>query len=270
MIFASTECARRIDLADCEILIEGAGLAGSHASDAFARPLCGGIASYAGPNAPFNKIAGLGFELLVDAELDAVEREYAARQCPVQVELATLADPAVMRTLVSHAYEPMGFEDVLGFDLSRDVAAGPDIEIRADTDLDEWITLIVDGFTSKDTQGIASHEDFPRDAMERSIRDMVGCSGCTRFTALVDGTPVGAASMRLSSTLAQLTGAATLPSHRRQGVQSALLAHRLRLARHAGAELAVITTLPGSKSGENAHNRGFELLFSRLHLVRQP
>lgn len=268
MIFTSTDLAKRIELADCEILTEGARVAGRHSPDTFARPICGGTAAYAGPNAPFNKIAGLGFEPLEASELEAIEREYAQRECPVQIELATLTDPSIMQTLVSRGYQPMGYENVLGFDLSRDIEPGADIDIQADSDLDAWITLIVDGFASVDTQGVASHEHFPREAAERAIGDMVACPGFTRFTALLDGAPAGAASMRLASDLAQLTGAATLPAHRRRGVQSALLAHRLRLAKDAGAELALITTLPGSKSQENAHKRGFELLYARAHFVK--
>jgi GNAT superfamily N-acetyltransferase len=63
---------------------------------------------------------------------------------------------------------------------------------------------------------------------------------------------------------------ATLPAHRRHGVQSALLATRLERAGRAGCDVAVVTTQPGSKSQENVQKHGFELLYTRAILVRQP
>jgi hypothetical protein len=59
-----------------------------------------------------------------------------------------------------------------------------------------------------------------------------------------------------------------LPVFRRRGVQTALLRRRLADAYEAGCELALLTTSPGSKSQENGHRQGFELLYSRALLVR--
>jgi GNAT superfamily N-acetyltransferase len=58
--------------------------------------------------------------------------------------------------------------------------------------------------------------------------------------------------------------------HRRRGVQSALLRTRLEIAGRAGCDVAVVTTQPGSKSQENVQKQGFELLYTRAILVRQP
>jgi len=69
--------------------------------------------------------------------------------------------------------------------------------------------------------------------------------------------------------VAQLCGAATLPAHRRQGVQTALLLSRLDLARDAGCDVAVVTTQPGSKSQENVQRQGFQLLYTRAVLIRE-
>jgi hypothetical protein len=46
------------------------------------------------------------------------------------------------------------------------------------------------------------------------------------------------------------------------------LRRRLADACEAGCELALLTTSPGSKSQENGHRQGFELLYSRALLVR--
>ena len=70
--------------------------------------------------------------------------------------------------------------------------------------------------------------------------------------------------------VAQLAGATTAPAHRRQGVQAALLSARLADAAAAGCDIAVVTTLPGSKSQQNVQRQGFDLLYTRATLVRQP
>jgi GNAT superfamily N-acetyltransferase len=98
--------------------------------------------------------------------------------------------------------------------------------------------------------------------------DMAAADGFVAYLARRDGAVAGGASLRLFEGVAQLCGAATRPEHRRRGVQSALLAARLDAAGRVGCDVAVVTTLPGSKSQENVQRRGFELLYTRAVLVR--
>jgi len=51
---------------------------------------------------------------------------------------------------------------------------------------------------------------------------------------------------------------------------STALARRLAIASEADGTVAVVTTQPGSKSQANSQRRGFELLYSRAVLVREP
>jgi len=129
---------------------------------------------------------------------------------------------------------------------------------------------VVTGFASPDEQGVASYESFPRDELERVMDDMAEAEGFVRYLARRHGAPAGGASQRIFDGVAQLCGAATLPEHRRHGVQSALLQARLEIAGRAGCDIAVVTTQPGSKSQENVQKRGFELLYTRAILVREP
>ncbi len=75
---------------------------------------------------------------------------------------------------------------------------------------------------------------------------------------------------RISNSIAQLAGATTAPEHRRRGVQAALLSARLADVAAAGCDIAVVTTLPGTKSQQNVQRHGFDLLYTRATLVRQP
>ena len=90
-----------------------------------------------------------------------------------------------------------------------------------------------------------------------------------RYVALRDGVFAGGGSLRIAEGIGQLTGAATAPAHRRQGVQTALLSARLADAAAAGCDIAVVTTQPGSRSQQNVQRQGFDLLYTRAVLVRQ-
>ena len=147
----------------------------------------------------------------------------------------------------------------------------PEIEVRrsGDDELQAWLDVVVEGVAHPDTQGVPSHEEFAHEIVERAERDLVA-AGVTRYVALRHGVIAGVAGVRMAEGIGQLTGAATLPAHRRRGVHSALLSARLSDAAAAGCDIAVVTTQPGSKSQDNAQRRGFDLLYARAVLVKQP
>jgi ribosomal protein S18 acetylase RimI-like enzyme len=101
------------------------------------------------------------------------------------------------------------------------------------------------------------------------MRDFVTV-GVRRYDARLDGVLAGGASFRTAEGVAQLTGAATAPAHRRRGIQTALLSARLADATVAGCDIAVVTTQPGSRSQQNVQRQGFDLLYTRAVLVKQP
>lgn len=240
----------------------------------FIRPIAGGVAAYTGPGSPLNKVAGLGFGGPVDdATLAEIERAFAERKAAVQVELSTLADPSIAPQLTRRGYALVGFENVSGLSLPADTSPavpGTDVAHCDEESFDRWIDVMVAGFAAPDTQGVPSRESFERGVMEQIFRDTAGASGFIHYLARRDGAVAGGASMRMHDGIAQLCGAATLPEHRRHGVQSTLLTWRLTEATARGCELAVVTTQPGSKSQQNMHRFGFELLYTRAILVRNP
>lgn len=272
-MFASSELGGRIEGAECGLLQECVAAIGRSrpAENVWTLRIAGGVATYTGPDSPLNKVAGLGFAGPVDeAELEIVERAFRDRATPVQVELSCLADPSVAPLLSRRGYVLQGFENVLGLEpgaSSSRVADSVEVSISGDEELSLWLDVVVRGFLAPDTQGVASHETFSRAALERVIGDMAGARGLQRYLAREGGAPAGGASMRVADGVAQLCGAATLPEYRRRGVQTALLAVRLDHARHAGCDVAVVTTQPGSKAQQNVQRRGFELLYTRAVLV---
>jgi GNAT superfamily N-acetyltransferase len=237
-------------------------------------PVAGAVASFAEPGSPFNKVAGLGFGGVPGAaELDEIEHAFAACGAAVQVELAHLADPAAGALLTGRGYRLVSFENMLGLALTGqpERVTPPGVQVRpsGDEEFESWVDVVADGFAHPDLQGVPSHEEFSREMIARSERELAA-AGAVRYLALRDGAIAGGASFRLAGGVAQLTGAATAPAYRRRGVQTALLSARLADAAAAGCDIAVVTTQPGSKSQQNVQRHGFDLLYTRAVLVKQP
>jgi ribosomal protein S18 acetylase RimI-like enzyme len=274
-LFCDTALAGRIERAEAQLIAAASEAARRRAGTAgFVIPVAGGVASFAGDGSPFNKVAGLGFGGVPDAAaLDQVERAFAACGAPVQAELANLADPAIGALLTGRGYQLASFENVLGRALRGEPerVTPPGVEVRpsGEEEFGPWLDVVVDAVAHPDIEGVPWHEEFPREAVAGAERDMAA-AGAIRYSALRDGALAGGASFRIAAGLAQLTGAATAPAHRRRGIQTALLSARLADAAAAGCDVAVVTTQPGSRSQHNVQRRGFDLLYTRAILVKQP
>lgn len=271
-VFCSEQLAARIERAEAQFMarcVKSAG--GLDGVPGFAFAVADGFATYSGPGSPFNKVAGLGFgPLPTVAELAAVEAAYFAENAPVQLELSILGDPELGATLTERGYRLVGFENVLGRDLreSHGPSVNAAIQVRRAEGLErEWMNVVIDAVEHPDTEGVPAHEEFSRGTLERAIEAMVR-AGARQYVALLDQMVVGGASLRIEGGLAQMTGAATAPGHRRLGVHAALVAARLSDAADEGCDFAVVTTQPGSRSHANTQRMGFDLLYSRAILVR--
>jgi ribosomal protein S18 acetylase RimI-like enzyme len=271
-LFCDTTLAARIERAEAQ-LIAGCNEAARRRSGTagFLTPIAGGVASFADHGSPYNKVAGLGFGGVPDpAALDEIQQAFAVRGAPTQIELAHLADPEIATRLTARGYRLESFENVLGLALTahadRVTPAGIEVRLSRAEESEAWLDVVAEGSVHQDTQGVPWHEDFPREMIIDSGRDSAE-AGAVRYAALRAGILAGGATMRLADGVAQLTGAATAPAHRRHGVQTALLAARLTDAAAAGCDVAVIVTQPGSRSQQNAQRQGFDLLYTRAVLV---
>jgi hypothetical protein len=271
-LFCDIALAGRIERAEAELVAQASASAHRRCAG-FVLPVAGGVASYAEADSPFNKVAGLGFGGMPGTdELDRIERAFADHGAPVQVELTHLGDPGIGVLLTERGYRLTSYENVLGIALTdgTERAVPPGVEVRrsGDDEFDRWLDIVADGVAHPDTQGVASHEEFPREVHLRAERDLAA-AGVVRYLALRDGVAAGGAGLRIADGVAQFAGAATVPAHRRRGVQTALLAARLTDAAAAGCDVGVITAQPGSRSQQNAQRQGFDLLYTRAILVKQ-
>lgn len=273
-MFASIAAATRIDRAE-KRLTESLAQAIVD-SNAFIEFIGGGVAVYAGPSSPMNKMIGVGFEGPPAAtRLQEIEDLFQSRGAPLQAEVSTLADPAFAAMLTTRGYVLCNFENVSGrpiADADRNSPENQNIQIEplSASGADAWIDAAITGFQHPDGKGVQSQDLPPREALEAVMRPFAVAAGFRRYCAWVEGQLAGVATLRIDDGVAQLCGAATLPAFRRRGVQGALLRRRLADSAQAGCDLAVITTQPGSTSQENAHRQGFSLLYPRAILVKDP
>jgi ribosomal protein S18 acetylase RimI-like enzyme len=275
--FASTDLAARIEGAEAQLSrsIGRAVCARDTAGLAFVEEIGSGVAVYTGPASPMNKMIGIGFGSAIPEDcLQRIEEKFDKRDSPLQAEVSTLADPEIASRLTRRGYVLQGFENVLGKPIGRHNTDGDgsetiDIELsHGQENHQRWLDVAITGFLSPDLQGVQAEPLPPRETLQAALGDFTDTLGFRRYVARINGEIAGVATVRFDSGLAQLCGAATLPAFRRRGVQTALLQRRLRDAVDAGCDLALLTTQPGSKSQQNGHRQGFELLFSRALLVK--
>ena len=203
-----------------------------------------------------NRAIGVGPDL-DDGDLDAVERFFSARGLPSSIQLTSWASEATLGRLASRGYRPEWFRSVF----AAEPPGGdewPAIEIVAvdESNLDEWLGVLVEGNEIATPEGRAVSDEYGR-AAHRAV-------GSTDLLALVDGEAVGCGSLQVASGVALLGGAATRPHWRGRGVQGALLRHRMRLAAELGCDLVASTALPAGASARNLQRHGLRLVDTQL------
>ena len=278
MILANMDLARRIDSFEAY----GSKRLGEEVirrrpnARAFVKPIGQGVAVYAGPDSPANKIIGVGYGDQPEwSALEEIEQAYFERDSDVLAEVSTLAPAANHAFLSERGYRLQGFENVLGRPISDEDGlpleiSGMTVEMATGGALATWMDIVITGFLHPDATGAGSEVPIPpRQAMEDAMVPFAELPDFHAYLAFSGDTPAGGGGLRVAGGIAQLCGASTLPAYRRRGIQSALLRRRLYDARGRGCDLAIMTTQPGSKSNLNALRQGFMLLYSRAILVKK-
>jgi GNAT superfamily N-acetyltransferase len=271
-VFDDTRTVRRIEDAEAALTrdVTRAVIASGRAPRAFVRELGPGLGSYIRPSSPMNKVIGVDpAGALDDGALARFEALMRACHEPTRIELA-LGSAETDARLLGRGYQLLGFEHVLVRSLhtsfERAPAAARIQRVTADT-VALWKQTSIDAAAASDETGLPV-DRFSYDIVAQAIEDFLEAPGFDRHLAFLDGTPAGAGSMRLHARIALFSGSATRPAWRRRGVQAALIATRLAEARERGAELAVVTTAPGSQSEANMMKWGFSLAYARAIWVR--
>jgi ribosomal protein S18 acetylase RimI-like enzyme len=227
----------------------------------------GGCGLHYGPADPLNAVKGVGLNGPVNtADWDALEAAFRSAGSPVVIDLSPFADEAFVALLGARGYTIGSFETVLCRRLDdgaplplESLTPGMRIELVGAANAPEWTRVVGIGFANGgEPMKFAVDFGLVRQHLKHSVT----------LLATVDGEPAGGAGMSITGPVAHMAGAAVLPQFRRRGIQQALTAARLRLARERGCAWAKLDVQGGSASDRNAVRAGFQVAYTRPQLVR--
>lgn len=236
------------------------------------RPRSGGTVARGDPGSWVNNAVGMGLHGPVDAtEVDGLVDFFALKGIEPRIELCPFADEVFVRGLADRGFVPRMFENVFFREIIagehvRSVATPPDelvvevVDAASDTAIREFAMVSMSGF-------VPPGYEPPEDEM-RTIFRSVRHPRTIAVIARLDGKAVGAGSAYVAEGIASLGGLSVLEPYRRRGVQQALIAARLNLAAGRGATLSTIGSKPGAATERNVRRMGYQLGYTKVHVVR--
>jgi GNAT superfamily N-acetyltransferase len=229
----------------------------------------GGVACHGGSAESWmNLVIGLGMDgPVTDAELDAIDAFYAARDVEPKIEVCPFADLSLARGLGARGFRLHGFETILCRPLPG--AQHPTLPPGAVFEqIDPNDAATGDAFVSAHIACFAPDGGPKADAMADGARRMLRHPRTTAWLIRVNGELAGAGALETLDTLATLIAAGVLPHFRRRSLQRALIDYRCAVAREAGCTLATIGSDPQSATGRNALRAGFVTAYTKAILAR--
>jgi len=220
----------------------------------------GAYAVYDGIGSPVTQTFGLGlFEELTTASLDVIERFLLDRGAEVLHEVSPLAGVATLDLLCARRYRPIELSSVMYRPVER-LPAGSHgnivVRVTGPHEAQLWTSISAKGW-------IHEHPELLQFLLDTgavsSAREQTVC-----FLAELDGQPGAAGALCIHDGVALFAGAATIPELRRRGLQSALLAERMRYAFEHDCDLAMMVAEAGSNSQRNAERKGFRIAYTRV------
>lgn len=201
-----------------------------------------------------NRAVGVGPELS-EPEIATIETFFRDRGLPPSIQLGSLAGDETLERLGAQGFRAECFRWVMAapIDSASRSGAGPAEIVEVDDQTAaEWMHVLAEAnrVTTHEARSISDEFAAAAHAVESS----------SDLLALIDGEPVGAASIEFADGIGWLGGAATLPAMRGRGIQRQLLDHRVALAAKAGCDLVAATATPGSVSARNLARSGLLLV----------
>jgi hypothetical protein len=225
--------------------------------------VAGAYAMFDGVGSPCTQTFGLGlFDSVGNDEMEKIEQFFKQRGAEVFHEVSPIADSSLLTLLNERGYKPCELSSVLfrpiepGLSLSR--APGDSIRVRVIEPGEEelWAKVVARGWQDEAPELVQYLEDLaPIEAQRADTYSLL---------AEKEAEPIAAAAMCVFDGVALLAGACTVPEHRRQGAQLALLERRLQFGAEQGCDLAMMAAAPGSASQRNAERQGFRIAYTRI------
>ncbi len=207
----------------------------------------------------FNRVLGLREES--DSGLDRIVESYRERGAPCYLDLVPmLTNSRLRRSLAERGFYHDSFHTALYCVPTADgprPAEGVAIQEVGDAAIGTFADLYM-----------VYMDDLAVTQLLRRQGKALVAAGYPRpdwrlYLATVDGEAAAFGMLHLSDGVASLAGAATAPSFRGRGCQTALLHRRLADAAKAGYDLAVTQATPGSVSQRNMERVGFRVAYTK-------
>ena len=256
---------------------EAAHAASSRAIAAESLDIGAGVATFLEAGSWVNQAWNMGLHGPVsDDELDTLVDFFESRGVEPRLPVCTLADPTLLGGLARRRFVTDAFINVFALDPttmddpSNHFRQAPGVTLEIVDPADDIQARV---FAITTAQGFHDGNQ-PPDVMVETTRQVILRPGTTALLARVDGKPAGGGILGISQDVgAELTGAGlfgtgVLPDYRTLGVQQALIAERLRLARERGVELVTIASNPGVATERNAARFGFTLSYVKAVMSR--
>ncbi|MFZ0640542.1 MAG: GNAT family N-acetyltransferase [Candidatus Acidiferrales bacterium] len=275
MHFVDLNLVRRMEMAEARI---GESLVASMEQrmpefPAASERIAGGIATFTGVDSPISQVIAAGLDGdVTEAELNRLEEFFKTRGAPVILELSSFAAPSFVEMLNRRRYTIVEFSHVLfrKCERSEEFSTPPHeiairevrARVRAEVPVED-AKLYTDTVAKGFAELLAPTQEL-LDVVEGFCYDPHG--RC--FLAAINGDPVGGGAAALFDGIGTLGGASVLPGFRRRGVQSALIAARMKWLAKQNCEWFVTVTQPGSASHRNMERFGFRLAYTRTKVIR--
>lgn len=212
------------------------------------------------PVPPFNAVIGLGPG--DEGEIETILRWYRDHDVKPLIEIVPgLEDANVLRELLRLGYHHSGFHVSVIARPQDAVAPNPAVDISRVTEpaaFEDFLDAYIAGRQIPDGPGF-----------KRNVRPWLDQPDWSLFLGRVDGKPAAAAILYVRDGFGYLADAATDPVYRGRGLQTALLAHRLRHALAQGANYACSGATFLSSSHRNMVRAGMTLQFIRALWTRR-
>lgn len=129
------------------------------------------------------------------------------------------------------------------------------------SNLDQWVATLAVGNQISSSTARSVSDEFAL-AMHRAVGSI------DSLVLDSDDTPIACGSVHIADGVAWLGGAATTPAVRSQGVQTALIRHRLQVAADNGCVAVAATAMPHTTSARNLVRAGLGLIDTQLVLIK--
>ncbi|MDQ3645477.1 MAG: GNAT family N-acetyltransferase [Actinomycetota bacterium] len=213
------------------------------------------------PRTYYNRVFHLGGR---DVEqLDDIVRWYTGQRTPFRVDIApSNCDEDLLAAFDSYGFRIRGFQSVLRSTPTA-VMPGPPAGVLVREVRRDEIGYFCDLYESAYFGGVSGTGALAR-FREDGIRARSEDPRWRFYLAFVDDAPAAGAIAFFNAGVASLAGAATLPTQRGRGCQTALLHRRIADAHASGCALVVSRCTAGSISQRNMERAGLQVAYTKL------